>query len=172
MSFVQIEREPGEAPAVCAQATLAQPKHPATPARSRPNIPRRLMAAAGLLNSLAEQVGRETFIGMVREAVDSVVRRKTAGRASAMRNLSAFSATLKSPPPIVEDTPQVFEYRVSKCLWAKTFRDENAGDVGYAMICYPDYPVARGLNPKLKLIRDKTLMQGNDCCVLRYVMET
>jgi hypothetical protein len=31
--------------------------------------------------------------------------------------------------------------------------------------------VARGLNPKLKLIRTKTLMQGDDGCSLRYVME-
>jgi hypothetical protein len=56
-------------------------------------------------------------------------------------------------------------------LWAKAFRDENAGDLGYAMVCYPDYAVAKGLNPKLKLIRTKTLMQGDDSCSLRYVME-
>jgi hypothetical protein len=134
-----------------------------------------------LMNSLAERVGREEFVRMIREAADAVVRRKTAGRPPAMRDLSTLSRNLKNPPPIIqhaieaeilEDTEQAFEYRVSKCLWAKTFRDENAGDIGYAMVCYPDYPVARGLNPSLKLIRDKTLMQGDDCCVLRYVMET
>jgi hypothetical protein len=37
------------------------------------------------------------------------------------------------------------------------------------MICYPDYAVAKGLNPRL--IRAKTLMQGDDSCSLRYVME-
>ena len=134
-----------------------------------------------LLSSLAEQVGREKFVGMIREAADAVVRRKTAGRPPVVWDLSAFTKNLKNPSPIIqhaieaeilEDSGQAFEYRVSKCLWAKTFRDENAGDIGYAMICYPDYPVARGLNPRLKLIRDKTLMQGDDCCVLRYVMET
>jgi hypothetical protein len=35
-----------------------------------------------------------------------------------------------------------------------------------------DYAVARGLNPRLKLIRTKTLMQGDAECSLRYVMET
>jgi hypothetical protein len=60
---------------------------------------------------------------------------------------------------------------VKKCLWAKVFRDGDAADIGYAMVCYPDYAVARGLNPKLKLIRTKTLMQGDDGCSLRYVME-
>ena len=40
------------------------------------------------------------------------------------------------------------------------------------MVCYPDYAIARGRNPKLKLIRTKTLMQGDECCRLRYVKET
>ena len=51
------------------------------------------------------------------------------------------------------------------------FREEDAADIGYAMVCYPDYAVARGLNPKLRLVRTKTLMQGDDSCGLRYVME-
>jgi hypothetical protein len=39
------------------------------------------------------------------------------------------------------------------------------------MVCYPDYAVAKGLNPKLRLIRTQTLMQGDDICCLRYVMD-
>jgi hypothetical protein len=46
------------------------------------------------------------------------------------------------------------------------FRDGDAADIGYAMVCYPDYAVAKGLNPKLQLIRAKTLMQGDDSCSL------
>jgi hypothetical protein len=73
---------------------------------------------------------------------------------------------------IVEDSAQAFEYRISQCLWAKMFREEDAGDIGYAAVCYPDYAVASALSPKLKLVRTKTLMQGHDCCNLRYVMES
>lgn len=87
---------------------------------------------------------------------------------------------MKSPPPlfqhtlvyeIVEDSPQAFAFRISQCLWAKTFREEDAADIGYAAICHPDFAVARAFNPKLKLIRTKTLMRGHDCCNHRYVME-
>lgn len=97
-----------------------------------------------------------------------------------VNDLVAFAANMKKVPPliqhaleaeVVEETPQAFEYRVTKCLWAKVFREEEAGDIGYAMICHPDYAVAKGLNPKLKLIRTQTLMQGYDSCRLRYVME-
>jgi hypothetical protein len=133
-----------------------------------------------LLKALSEQLGREEFVRMLREAGDTIVRNKMAGRPPVVRDLVAFAANMKYLPPviqhaieaeIVEQTPEAFEYRVNKCLWAKVFRQDNAADIGYAMICYPDYAVARGLNPKLKLVRRKTLMQGYDSCSLRYVME-
>ncbi|MBE0660800.1 MAG: L-2-amino-thiazoline-4-carboxylic acid hydrolase [Bryobacteraceae bacterium] len=133
-----------------------------------------------LLRVLSERLGREEFLRLLREAGDAVVGKKAAGRPPMVRDLVTFAASMKNMPPIiqhtleaeiVEQTPEAFEYRVKKCLWAKVFRDESAADIGYVMICYPDYAVARGLNPKLKLIRTKTLMQGDDSCVLRYVME-
>jgi len=133
-----------------------------------------------LLKALSEQLGREEFVRMLQEAGSAVVRKKTAGRPPAVRDLVTFAANMKNMPPlvqhaleaeIVEQTPEAFEYRVKKCLWAKVFREQGAADIGYAMICYPDYAVAKGLNPKLKLIRTKTLMQGDDSCGLRYVME-
>ena len=134
-----------------------------------------------LLNQLAEQIGREKFVAMLKGAVDEVVRKKTSGRPPTVPDLVALAANLNRMPPlmqhaldfeVVERTAEAFEYRVKKCLWAQAFRDSNAGDIGYAMVCYPDYAVARSLNPKLKLIRTKTLMQGDDGCSLRYVMET
>jgi len=133
-----------------------------------------------LLKALAGQLGREEFVRMLRDAGDAVVRQKTAGRPPVVPDLVTFAANMKNIPPliqhaleaeIVEQTPEAFAYRVKKCLWAKVFREGDAGDIGYAMVCYPDYAVARALNPKLKLIRTNTLMQGDDSCMLRYVME-
>ncbi len=134
-----------------------------------------------LLQALSESVGRDRFVQMLREAGDEVVRKKTAGRPPVIRDLTSMATGMKNMPAlmqhalqaeVVEQTPEAFEYRVKKCLWAKTFRDEDAADIGYAMVCYPDYAVARGLNPKLKLIRTRTLMQGDEFCSLRYVMES
>ena len=133
-----------------------------------------------LMKELEAQLGRERFATMLQTAGDEVVRKKTAGRPPAVRDLVSFASNMQNVPPviqhaleaeIVEQSPEAFEYRVTKCLWAKVFRDMDAGDIGYSMVCYPDYAVARRLNPKLRLIRIKTLMQGDDCCNLRYVME-
>jgi predicted RNA-binding protein YlxR (DUF448 family) len=135
-----------------------------------------------LLKQMGEMVGREKFVTLLREASDEVVRKKSARRPQrAGIDLAALAANIKKMPPlmqhalegeITEESPEVFAYRVKKCLWAKAYREGDAADIGYAMICYPDYAVARSLNPKLRLTRDKTLMQGADHCYLRYTMES
>jgi hypothetical protein len=70
---------------------------------------------------------------------------------------------------LIEDTDKVHELRVTECLWAQTFLTAKAGDLGYAGVCWGDYAFARAFNPAIELIRDKTLMQGHDCCNHRYV---
>jgi hypothetical protein len=70
---------------------------------------------------------------------------------------------------IIEDTDTVFEIRVTDCLAAESFLPHKAGDIGYAAVCWGDYNWATDFNPKIKLIRDKTLMQGHDCCNHKYI---
>ena len=72
---------------------------------------------------------------------------------------------------ILEDTETAFELKVTECIQATVFRDANAADIGYARVCWGDYAWAEGFNPNIKLVRDKTLMQGHDYCNHRYVWE-
>jgi len=95
-------------------------------------------------------------------------------------SLAAYTSILKNPDPfwqhaltteIVEDREKAFEIKVTECLWAKTFREAQAGDIGYATICYQDYAMSQGFSSKLKMIRSKTLMQGHDYCNHRWVWD-
>lgn len=97
------------------------------------------------------------------------------------RELPDFAQFFKSPDPfsantltlkIVQDSDKVFEMRVSECLWAKTFREANAADLGFKLVCSGDYVTAEAFNANIKLIRDKTLMQGHDCCNHKYVVKS
>ena len=80
-----------------------------------------------------------------------------------------FSRTTTVEFPEESDT--VLQCKYTECLWAKTFRELNAADFGKIMVCDPDHPYAQTLNPKLKLERTKTLMEGHDSCDHRYVWE-
>ena len=70
---------------------------------------------------------------------------------------------------IVENTDTAYELKVTECMWASTFLAAKAGDIGWTSVCFGDYAWAEGFNPKIKLVRDKTLMQGHDICNHRYI---
>lgn len=132
------------------------------------------------LKVLGDALGREKLVALLQEAAPAAAKKSMESAKIPSRELTAFADRLRKPSAmyqhalvyqIVEDAPAAFEARITECLWAKTFREAGAADIGYACICHPDYAVAEGFNPKMKLIRTKTLMQGHDCCNHRWVVE-
>jgi hypothetical protein len=132
-----------------------------------------------VLQGIAKEFGEDSFSEAPRKVVSERVLK--AGQETARRlssnDLAAFKAagepgyfgkhvlTLE----MVEDTPQAFEVRVTECLWAKTFREMGAAELGYSLICHRDYVECQGFNPRITMVRTKTLMQGDDCCNHRFV---
>lgn len=71
---------------------------------------------------------------------------------------------------VVEDTEKAFRLNVTECIWAAAFREAGlGGEVGHAAFCNMDYHWPPAFNPSFKMERDKTLMQGHDCCNHRYI---
>jgi hypothetical protein len=126
-----------------------------------------------------KQIGKENTIEILKEA--TAERMMDYGKRQASRipdnNFDAYVDQFRSgyentlTKEIVEDTEKAFELKVTECIWADTFLGAKAGDIGFAWICYGDYAWPRGFNPKIKMIRDKTLMQGDSYCNHRYVVE-
>lgn len=133
-----------------------------------------------VLQDLAKELGEEQVFAVLKKlASESALR---AGQAAAQQvptnNFAAFHARLREANhfwshvltfEIVEDTPQAFEVKVTECLWAKTFREIGAAEIGYWLICHPDYAYCQGFNPRISMSRSKTLMQGESYCDHRWV---
>lgn len=124
---------------------------------------------------LAGRIGLEA----VQSAACDAAAAETGRRAAALpdRGLASWAAQLKSPSrlwkhvlgyEIVEDTERVFAVRVTRCLWATTFRGADAAELGYAWVCHPDFAMATAFNPAMRLTRDATLMQGDSHCNHRW----
>lgn len=71
---------------------------------------------------------------------------------------------------IMEDTPEVFEMKVTECLTADVFKEAGAADIGYACVCHADFALPTGFNPKIKLERSRTIMTGDSICNHRYIL--
>jgi hypothetical protein len=117
------------------------------------------------LIAASKQIGRENFIEIFKTATDEVY--------SQPEFMKRFNSSLPKQfwsnvlnQEVIENTPDLRVVKITKCLWAKTFREANAADIGYAMLCYGDYANARSNNQKLE--RDTTLMQGHECCLLKW----
>ena len=130
---------------------------------------------------LADEIGRVRILEMIKKgAAENIIKViKDSPQRFPKRDFATFVSFFKNNPQldntltysIVEDTDKAFEVKVTECLWAKTFLYAKAGDIGFAGVCFADYASASAFNPKIKMIRDKTLMQGHDCCNHRYVFE-
>ncbi len=127
---------------------------------------------------LQEEIGEERVIELIKKQTEQ--RMKEVAKKDLERlgksDFKSYISMFRDPDmlviltmEIIEDTDTVFEIRVTECLSAEAFLPYKAGDIGYAAVCWGDYNWASDFNPKIKLIRDKTLMQGHDCCNHKYI---
>jgi hypothetical protein len=135
------------------------------------------------LERLAGEIGREELIEILKRINSEAVaqRQKESIKNLPSTNFETFLARSRSGLNRFvkhvltwedgERTAKSVRTKFTECLWATTFREANASDIGYAAICYPDYAAASAFNPKIKLIRPTTLMEGHDCCDFQYVWE-
>jgi len=134
------------------------------------------------MKNLMKQIGKEKFLELLRKSSEMLYESdKDVDINYNERTLTAWSDGIKKGCEnwsdrltfeILTDNQNEFEIKFTECLWAKTFREAEASEIGYAGCCYQDVPNTKRYHPKLKLIREKTLMQGDDCCHFKWVMET
>jgi hypothetical protein len=136
-----------------------------------------------LMQFFAKEVGKEKLLEMLKRDSEVYAKKEAQEYLKKLPNndFATFRAEAKKKPSrfwehvvtkiTVEDTESSFEQKITECLYAKTFRETGAADIGYAYWCYYDFPAAQAYNPKLKLMRTKTLMAGDDCCNPRYAWE-
>ena len=129
------------------------------------------------------ELGKERLLEMLRKDSDEYAVREAQEylKKPKANDFATFKEMSKEKPNrfwehvqtkvVIEETESTFAKNITECLFAKTFRDNGAADIGYAYSCYYDFPAAQAYSPKLKLIRTKTLMAGDDCCDPRYLWE-
>ncbi len=130
---------------------------------------------------LSAELGEARLIPLLKQHAD--IKGKEVGPLLAKQFGGSDFATLKkifSPDnpyfgislsmSVTEDTDTVHELKVTECLIADVFLKAAAGNLGHAAVCHGDYAMASAFNPRIKMERDKTLMQGHAFCNHRYLL--
>jgi hypothetical protein len=145
----------------------------------RQYIERQNFQFIGLAKAVERKFGKDETIDVIKDwATESNLERgrKQAER-SPDRSLHSYTRMFTNPKKwegllrmeVVEDSEKAFELKISECLQAVNYIENDASEIGHAGVCWGDYAWAEGFNSKIKLIRDKTLMQGHSCCNHRYI---
>jgi len=61
-----------------------------------------------------------------------------------------------------------FDFNVTRCRYAEMYREMGLGEIGHLLSCNRDGTFCEGYDPKLKLTRTQTIMQGASHCDFRY----
>lgn len=129
-----------------------------------------------MVSRLGEETAQEILgAAIIRNSIDQ-------GRAYAQgledRGLKAFRDTMAQwkasgalEMDMLKETDQEVHFNVTRCRYSEMYREMGVGDIGHLLSCNRDGTFCTGFNPKIRLERTQTIMNGASHCDFRYSMD-
>ena len=71
----------------------------------------------------------------------------------------------------LEETDQRLGFNVTRCRYAEMYDRLGLKEFGFCLSCNRDASLIKGFNPRMQLVRTRTIMQGAEICDFRIVVE-
>ena len=135
------------------------------------------MAIAPLIRELGKIFAKNEILGVLRdinqkEAFERGRDMATDERGNPIeilvKDVATWGAGEVWEMEVLEQTPTTYFFNVTRCPYYEKYSELGLEEFGVELSCCRDEPFARGLNPRLKLVRTTTIMQGADVCDFRY----
>jgi len=136
--------------------------------------------AGPLIQAFMEEIGRERALEIAQEVIVSLAReggemlREFAGGNSLedfARGMVLWSQDDAVTSDLLELTPEKISMNVTRCRYAEMYEELGMADLGFALSCARDFALVEGFNPKIKLERTQTIMEGADHCDFRFALQ-
>jgi hypothetical protein len=69
---------------------------------------------------------------------------------------------------VLEASPARFDFDITRCRYAETYKEMGLGKIGHLLSCNRDGTFCQGYDPTITLERKQTIMEGASCCTFRY----
>jgi hypothetical protein len=69
---------------------------------------------------------------------------------------------------VLEASDTRFDFDVTRCRYAETYKEMGLGQIGHLISCNRDGTFCQGYDPNIMLERKQTIMQGAPSCTFRY----
>jgi hypothetical protein len=133
-----------------------------------------------LVAAFAKEFGRERSLDILTRVIQShafehgvslAKRMGGNGVADYARGLDAWKAENALEYDILELSETRFSFNVTRCRYVDMYKQMGMADLGVTLSCNRDFKLIEGFNPRMKLVRTKTIMEGHDHCDFRITLE-
>ncbi len=137
--------------------------------------------AVPLIQAFAEKMGREQALSVAAKVIQALAC--AAGREMAKKlganNMAAFTRVVRDvwaqdkalEMTVLEETDLKLSFNVTRCAYAELYEKLGMKEFGHCLSCSRDVGFAEGFNPRLKLQRTQTIMEGAPHCDFRFSLE-
>jgi hypothetical protein len=137
---------------------------------------------AAIIAPIYDEMRKAIGEAQAREILRCAIRRaaieagvEMASRAEGGANLESFKSIQQLwtkdnalTIEVIDDAPGVFDFNVTRCRYAETYRAMGLGEIGDLLSCNRDGSFCEGYDPRIKLTRTQTIMGGASHCDFRY----
>jgi predicted hydrocarbon binding protein len=136
--------------------------------------------AGPLIRAFVKEIGEERAMVVVKRVIRDLAREsgaeltKLKGGNSLVhftKGKSLYSADNAHDKEMLESSDKKLYYNVTRCAYVDMYKELGMEDLGYILSCGRDFEMIKGFNPKMKLVRTKTLMEGDEYCDFRITLE-
>ena len=130
-----------------------------------------------LKESHGEKIARDTVANSVRKSSIEQAREfaAKAGGKTSMKTFIERGGLWRVGGALevetLEQTDTTYSFNVTRCRYSEMYREMGLGEIGHLLSCMRDGTFCEGYDPKLKLQRTQTIMQGASHCDFRYTYE-
>ncbi len=149
-----------------------------------PMLERRRIEAE-ILSHVYETVKAVSGVDEARRVVAESVRRSAIAQGQAMAQAQGGAPGLKGfediqplwtrggtlEVAVLEKGDKVFAFDVTRCRYAEMYKEMGLAEIGPLLSCQRDGSFCEGYDPRIKLKRTQTIMQGASHCDFRYESE-
>jgi hypothetical protein len=130
-----------------------------------------------LIRAFAAEIGEERTLAIVRPLIRELARQSGAELARELgeQTLEAFARSLDRwrengalEIKVLEQSPDVLSFDVTRCRYAEMYRALGMADLGATLSCQRDGALIEGFNPDIQLTRTQTIMEGAPFCNFRF----
>jgi hypothetical protein len=137
--------------------------------------------AARIIRKFAGEMGEERAFAIAAEAIGSDA--EEAGRKAAEtfggNSLREFARVVREmwaaddalEVRFIEETDRRLRFDVVRCRYAELYDRLGMKDLAYAFSCNRDESFLRGFNPKMRMTRTATIVQGAPACDFCFTLE-